>query len=238
MSELQAEGRHLVGKAELVSTRPNARNRIGAHAGPDQLDRAVEPVAALLVGVVLRRGGAPDVEGAVVASAVAHEGLQHVEERLVAGADHAVGEIVRVRIAALPGNGVDRLDVVGAVLVQKLGRHRDDVGLAHARLELLADQLVDAVDHGGGAIEQRNLVDALDLASVEHDLLAVRDLEPGALELEHHRRFDDVDAERHVGDAGFPQESRDLLRVAPHQAECRGHGPAQADQPGLAKLRP
>src|SRR2546425_5096648 len=41
-------------------------------------------------------------------------GLQHVEERLVAGADHAVGEIVRVWIAALPGNRVDRLDVVGA----------------------------------------------------------------------------------------------------------------------------
>src|ERR1700693_3370284 len=33
------------------------------------------------------------------------------------------------------------------------------------------------------------------------------------------------------------QESGDLLRGAPHQAESRRHGPAQADQAGLAQFR-
>ncbi len=163
----------------------------------------VEPFARLLVGVVLHRRGAADIEGAVVAGAVAHERLQDVEERLVARADHAVGEIVRMRIAALARDGVDRLDVVGAVAVEELVDLGDDVVLAHAGLELLVDQVIGAVDHGGGAVEQRDLVDDLDLARLQHHLLAVVDLEAGLLQFEHHRRLDDVDADRHVGDAGF-----------------------------------
>ena len=122
---------------------------------------------------MLRRRGAADVEGAVVAGAVAHEALQDVEEGLVARAHHAVGEIVRVRIAALAGDGVDRLDVVGAVAIEELVHLGDDVVLAHAGLELLVDQVIGAVDHGGGAVEQRDLVGAFDLARLQHHLLAV-----------------------------------------------------------------
>src|SRR5947208_2668958 len=51
------------------------------------------------------------------------------------------------------------------------------------------------VDHRGGAIEQRDLVRRLDLARLEHNLLAVGDLEARLLQLEHHRRLDDVDAD-------------------------------------------
>ena len=87
--------------------------------------------------------------------------LQDVEERLVAGPDHAVGEVVRMRIAALAGDRVDRLDVVGAVGVEELVDLGDDVVLAHARLELLVDQVIGAVDHRGGAVEQRDLVGAI-----------------------------------------------------------------------------
>ena len=104
----------------------------GGDAGLDPFHRVVEPFARLLVGVVLRRRRASDIEGAVVAGAVAHERLQDVEEHLVAGADHAVGEIVRVRIAALAGDRVDRFDVVGAMAIQELVDHADDVVLAHA----------------------------------------------------------------------------------------------------------
>ena len=102
---------------------------------------------------MLHRRRAADIEGAVVAGAVAHERLQDVEERLVAGAQHAVGEIVRMRIAALAGDGVDRLDVVRAVAIQELVDHGDDVVLAHAGLELLVDEVIGAVDHGGGAVQ-------------------------------------------------------------------------------------
>jgi len=97
-----------------------------------------------------------------------------------------------MRIAALAGDRVDRLDVVGPVAAQELGRHRDDVGLAHPGLELLADQVIGAVHHGGGAVEERDLVDALDLARLQHDLLAVDHLE-GLLQFEQHQRLDDVE---------------------------------------------
>ena len=87
--------------------------------------------------------------------------------------------------------------------VEELVDLGDDVVLAHAGLELLVDQMIGAVDHRGGAVEQRDLVADLDLARLQHDLLAVGDLEPGLLQFEHHRRLDDVDADRHVGDAGL-----------------------------------
>ena len=52
--ELQAEARLLVGEAELLRGRPDARDLVGRHAGAHELDRVVEPLAALLVGVDLR----------------------------------------------------------------------------------------------------------------------------------------------------------------------------------------
>ena len=62
-------------------------------------------------------------------------------------------------------------------------------------------------------------------------------LRPGLLQLEHHRRLDDVDADRHLGDAGSLDERGDLLGVALHQAEGGIDGAAQADEAGLAVLR-
>ena len=55
VAELQAEGRALVGKAEVLGGRPHRGHRIGGHARPDQLDRAVEPVAALTTRQVIDR---------------------------------------------------------------------------------------------------------------------------------------------------------------------------------------
>ncbi len=234
--ELEAECRHLVREPEIGRLRPHARDPIRAHAGSDQLDGAIEPFAGFSVGIVLRRRGTTDVERAIVAGAITHERLQHVEEGLVAGPDHAVGEIVGVRIAALAGNRVDRLDVVGAVRVEEAVRVCHDVGLARAWFELLEDLLVDAVDHRGRAVEQRDLVDVLDLSRFQHHLLAVDDLEAGRLQLEHHRRLDDVDADRRVGHPAIAQQRGDLLRVALHQPERRRHRAAQPDQARLAVL--
>ena len=74
---------------------------VGGHARPDELDRGVEPLPALLVRVELRLRDATDVERAVVARPVAHERVDDVEERLVARAQQAVGEHVRMRVAAV-----------------------------------------------------------------------------------------------------------------------------------------
>ena len=146
-----------------------------------------------------------------------------------------VGEIVRVRVAALAGDGVDRLDVVRAEPVEHLVRLGDDVVLADARLQLLVDHVIGAVDHGRGLVQQHDLVDVLDLARVEHDLLAVDDLHAGLLQLEEHRRLGEVDADRHVGDAGVAQERHDLVRVALHQADRRRHRAAHAEHARRAR---
>ena len=68
-------------------------------------------------------------------------------------------------------------------------------------LSACGDVEVDAVDHRRGHVEQHQLVDVLDLARLQHRLLRVAHVDAELLQLEHHRHLDDVDAERHVGDA-------------------------------------
>src|SRR5438874_1093287 len=82
---------------------------------------------------------AADTEGAVVAGAVAHVRLDDVEERLVAGADQPVGEVVRVRAAALTGHRVHGLNVVGPHRIEHVVDAGDDVRLAHTGFQLLVD---------------------------------------------------------------------------------------------------
>ena len=76
------------------------------------------------------------------------------------GPDQPVGEVVRVRVAALARDRVDRLDLVRAHLVQPLVGQRDDLVLPDAGLERLDDVLVDAVDHRRGLGQQHDLVAA------------------------------------------------------------------------------
>ena len=166
--------------------------------GPHQLDRGVDPLAGLLVGVALGVGRLADHERPVVAGLVADERVDDVEEGLVAGPDDPVAEHVRVRAAALARDRVDVVDVLRAEVEQELRHVGDELALADARLELLGEHLVGAVDHRAGRVEQHDLVDRLDLAGVEHHLLGVADGDPLGLERGDHRRLDDVDAERHV----------------------------------------
>jgi hypothetical protein len=100
------------------------------------------------------------------------------------------------------GDRVDRFDAVGAHLVEALGRERDDLRLLHAGLQRLGDVLVDAVDHRRRHVEQRELVDVLHLARLQHHLLAVAHLDALLLQREQHRRLDHVDAERHRSPPG------------------------------------
>ena len=105
-------------------------------------------------------------------------------------------------------------------------------------LSCSAMQLVGAVDHRAGRVEQGDLVDRLDLAGVEHDLLAVADGDRRVLgQRGQHRRLDDVDADRHVGHALGLEDRRDLAGGRPEQAGVRGDRAAQADHPGVDVLR-
>ena len=164
---------------------------------------------------------AADRERAVVAGPVAVVGVDDVEEGLVAGPDQPVGEVVRVRVAPLPRDRVDRLDLVRAHLVEPLVGERHDLVLADARLERLDDVLVDPVHHRHGLGQQHDLVARLDHPSVEHELLGVDDGQSLPLHLEEERRLDDVDADRQVGHAGLDQQRLDLGDGGLHQPDRR-----------------
>ena len=114
----------------------------------------------------------------------------------IAGPQHAIGEHVRVRAAALAGDRVDAFDVLRPEIVEHLGDQPDGLVLAHAGLHRLVQIVVRRIDHRRGMRQQRDLVLRLDLARVRHQLLAVDDGQPFLLQREQDRRLDHVDADR------------------------------------------
>jgi len=103
---------------------------------------------------------------------------------------------MRVRVAAISGHGIDRLDLLRAELEQELLRPRDDLVLVHAGTEHPVDLLVDRIDDPAGVIEQRHLVDALELPRLEHHARAVGDMEAGPAESLDAHEVGHVDPER------------------------------------------
>ena len=100
-------------------------------------------------------------------------------------------------------------------------------------------QLVGAVDHRAGRVEQHDLVDRLDLARVEHDLLGVADGD--ALVASSAASIGGSTMSTPIGMSATPSAlriSRDLARGGAEQAGVRGDGAAQADHPGVDVLRP
>ena len=87
--------------------------------------------------------------------------------------------------------------------------------------------MIDGVDHAGSLVEQDNLVNVLDLARIEHDLLAVAHLDTFGLQRQHHRRLADIDAERHAVAPRVDQHLLDLLGSTVHQTGRRRHRAAQ-----------
>ena len=70
--------------------------------------------------------------------------------------------------------------------------------------EFFGDGLVGAVDHRRGDMLS-SVISSLLLISRASSMTCwpSRTFEPGLLQLEQHRRLDHIDADRHVGDAGF-----------------------------------
>src|SRR4051812_22736978 len=236
VTELEPEAFHLVVEPELLCLRPDARHLVGGDPRAHELDGRVDPLAGLLVCIPLCVGALADDEGPVVAGLVADERMDDVEERLVAGPDDPVREDVRMRAAPLARDCVDVVDVLGAEIEQVVRDVCDELALANAWLQLLRQQLVRAVDHRAGDVQQRDLVLRLDLAGIEHDLLAVSDGDPLVGECRRHRRLDDVHADGHVGDAFGPQDRRDLASGRAEEPGVWRDRPAQADHPGVDVL--
>ena len=237
VSELEAEAGLLVREAELLGGRPDLGDPVRRHAGPDERDRRVEPLAALLVGVELRVADAADVERAVVARAVPHERVDDVEERLVARPQEPVGEDVRMRVAAVARDGVDRLDLLRAHLEQQLVRARDDLVLVDAGAQHPVDLVVDRVDDPGRLVEERDLLGGLDLARLEEHLGAVGDVHPGALQRLDRDEVRHVDPERLVLEAELAQLVGDLLAEPVRDPGLDGHRAAHRRDAGAEVLR-
>ena len=150
------------------------------------------------------------------------------------GPDQPVGEVVRVRVAPLARDRVDRLDLVRAHLVEPLVGQRHDLVLADAGLEGLDDVLVDAVDHRRGLVS--SMISSCDLicraSSMSCWASTTRQALP--LHLEQERRLDDVHADRLVGEAGLLQQPLDLAYRGLHQPGRRGDRAAHAEHAGPA----
>jgi len=97
--------------------------------------------------------------------------------------------------------------------------------------------VVRAIHHCGGRVEQRDLIAALDLARVQHRLLAVTHFNAEPLQLEQHRWFTDIHAERHVAYSVLIQHRLDLERGAAYQARVGRHSATQSDHAGVAASR-
>ena len=117
-----------------------------------------------------------------------------------------------MRVAALAGDRVDPLDVLGPEVVEDLADEPDAFVLTHARPHLPIQLVVGGVDHHACRLEQQDLVLGFDHAGALHQLLAVDDLDPGALEREHHSRLDDVDADRRAQQPAGLERAANFLR--------------------------
>src|SRR5215472_3050079 len=126
MAEVQPERVHLARKPNHFRLGKSASNLVGRNAWLQEIDRFVHPFARIAVRGVLRWSSHPYVERSVVTGAITHERLDDVEERLVAGTDEPVGEVVRMRAAALARDGVDRFHAIAAHLVQAPSGKRDN----------------------------------------------------------------------------------------------------------------
>ena len=111
----------------------------------------------------------------------------------------------------------------------------DDLVLAHSGAQRAVDLLVDRVDHRGGVVEQRDLVDRLDGPRLEHHARAVGDVDARALERLEGDDVRDVDAEllaldavlaHLVGDAGAERVGHAGLHR--HRSAHRRHAGPEA----------
>ena len=96
--------------------------------------------------------------------------------------------------------------------------------------------MIDGIYHTRRLVQQGDLVDVLDFAGVQHDLLAVADFYALSLQGQHHGRLADVDAERQLVKPGIDQHLLDFLRRTFHQPGRRRHRAAQAQHSGMAVI--
>ena len=104
VAEVETKCRHLALESDVGGFGQLFGDLVGAETGLQHGDRIVHPLAGALIRVALGLRRTADGECAVVAGAVANEGMDDVEVSLISGTDQAVGEVMRMRAAAFTGN--------------------------------------------------------------------------------------------------------------------------------------
>src|SRR5919106_1277151 len=115
---LERESRFFIGKAEFLCLGPKLNDVRRRDSRLYNADGGIHVVPAAFVSVPHSRRGAADGKGPVIASTVAVIAVQYVEEGGVAGAQDAVRIHVRMRAAALAGDGVDAFHMLRAQIVE------------------------------------------------------------------------------------------------------------------------
>ena len=128
------------------------------------------------------------------------------------GPQQPVGEHVRVGVAAVARDGVDRLDLFRPHLEEQLVRAPDDLVLVHPGPQHPVDLVVDGVDEPGRLVEQHDLLRRLDRARGEEHLRSVGDVHSGPAERLERHEVRHVDAQWLVEQPSLAQLVRDLAR--------------------------
>ena len=138
---------------------------------------------------------------------------------------------MRMRRAALAGDGVDTLDILRAEIEQGLRDEADTFVLADTRAKRPVQLFVGRINHRAGVGQQQDLVGRLDPPGLQEHLLAVDNAEPTPLEGGEHGHLDEVDAERLVDQTMLGENVVDLVATSREPGTGRD-GAAQRRQPG------
>ena len=138
-----------------------------------------------------------------------------------------------MRVAAIAGDRVDRLDLLGAELEEQLHGPRHDLVLAHARAQHAVDLVVDRVDDRGRMLEQRDLLRCLDRAGPHHHGLGVGRLDALALQRVERLHVGQVDPQRLAGEPAVGELAVDASGERIRHARLARHRPAHRGDAGL-----
>ena len=152
---------------------------------------------------------------------------------------------MRMRVAAIARDRVDRLDLLRAELEEQLHGPRHDLVLAHARAQHPVDLVVDAVDDRCRMLEQRDLVCRLDRPGPHHHGLRVGRLDALAMQRIERLHIRQIDPQRLAGESAIGELPVDAggecvrhSRLARHRPADRGDArlPARFRQPRRVEL--
>ena len=132
---------------------------------------------------------------------------------------------MRVGVAAIAGDGVDRFDLLRPELEEQLHGPCHDLVLAHTRAQHPVDLVVDAVDDRCCMLEQRDLVCRLDRPGPHHHGLRVGRLDALAMQRIERLHVRQIDSQRLTGQSAIGELPLDASGERVRHPVSRGMAP-------------